>query len=88
MDGTGDLDGYAEEPAAMNPFYARASSRGPTKAMRPSSSTSRASARASSSVRGQNNLVEQRHPDKSVLDAVSTDVPVLITHRRRGRPRR
>ncbi|WP_289637628.1 amidohydrolase, partial [uncultured Adlercreutzia sp.] len=28
----------------------------------------------------QNNLVEQRHPDKSVLNAVSTDVPVLITH--------
>lgn len=22
MNGTGDLDGYAEEPAAMNPFYA------------------------------------------------------------------
>ena len=28
----------------------------------------------------QNNLVEQRHPDKSVLNAVSTDIPVLITH--------
>ena len=28
----------------------------------------------------QNNLVEQRHPDKSILNAVSTDVPVLITH--------
>ncbi|WP_217968598.1 amidohydrolase [Adlercreutzia caecimuris] len=28
----------------------------------------------------QNNLVEQRHPDKSVLNAVSEDTPVLITH--------
>ena len=28
----------------------------------------------------QNNLVEQRHPDKSVLNAVSGDIPVLITH--------
>ncbi len=28
----------------------------------------------------QNNLIEQRHPDKSVLNAVSTDIPVLITH--------
>lgn len=28
----------------------------------------------------QNNLVEQRHPDKSIPNAVSTDVPVLITH--------
>ncbi len=28
----------------------------------------------------QNNLVEQRHPDKSVLNAVSKDTPVLITH--------
>jgi len=28
----------------------------------------------------QNNLVEQRHPDKSVLNAVSDDTPVLITH--------
>ena len=28
----------------------------------------------------QNNLVERRHPDKSVLNAVSTDIPVLITH--------
>lgn len=28
----------------------------------------------------QNNLIEQRHPDKSILNAVSEDVPVLITH--------
>ena len=28
----------------------------------------------------QNNLIEQRHPDKSVLNAVSEDTPVLITH--------
>ena len=28
----------------------------------------------------QNNLIEQRHPDKSVLNAVSEDIPVLITH--------
>lgn len=28
----------------------------------------------------QNNLVEGRHPDKSVLDAVATDVPIIAVH--------